>query len=132
MSEEIESIEHVISNEMAVEFRPGGTGTYANYAYRQRRIQTLKLDRQFRDFIMQQKIVDNEYFGVQMTATGAEFETGKNYYVDIVFPRCAVLNAPLKINGNFLGEEGDLQVLEDDTYGSVRVEIANKVSGYAA
>jgi hypothetical protein len=56
---------------------------------------------------MQQKIIDNEYFGVQMTATGAEFETGKNYYVDIVFPRCAVLNAPLKINGNVLGEEGD-------------------------
>jgi hypothetical protein len=132
MSEEIESIEHVISNEMAVEFRPGGTGTYANYAYRQRRIQTLKLDRQFRDFIMQQKIVDNEYFGVQMKATGAEFDTGKNYYIDVVFPRCVVLKAPLKINGNFLGEEGDLQVLQDDTYGSVRVEVANKVSQYAA
>ena len=132
MSEEIESIEHVISNEMAVEFRPGGTGTYANYAYRQRRIQTLKLDRQFRDFIMQRKIIDNEYFGVQMKATGAEFETGKNYYIDVVFPRCVVLKAPLKVNGNFLGEEGDLQVLEDDTYGSVRVEVANKVSQYAA
>jgi len=132
MSEEIESIEHVISNEMAVEFRPGGTGTYANYAYRQRRIQTLKLDRQFRDFIMQQKIIDNEYFGVQMKATGAEFESGKNYYIDVVFPRCVVLKAPLKVNGNFLGEEGDLQVLEDDTYGSVRVEVANKVSQYAA
>ncbi|MBP7528333.1 MAG: hypothetical protein KA801_10425 [Syntrophorhabdaceae bacterium] len=132
MSEEIESIEHVISNEMAVEFRPGGTGTYANYAYRQRRIQTLKLDRQFRDFIMQRKIIDNEYFGVQMKATGAEFESGKNYCIDVVFPRCVVLKAPLKINGNFLGEEGDLQVLEDDTYGSVRVEVANKVSQYAA
>ncbi|NLT24652.1 MAG: hypothetical protein GXX82_16540 [Syntrophorhabdus sp.] len=131
MSEEIESIEHVISNEMAVEFRPGGTGAYASYAYRQRRIQTLKLDRQFRDFIMQRKILDNEYFGVQMKATGAEFETGKNFYVDVVFPRCVVLTAPLKVNGNFVGEEGDLQVLEDDTYGSVRVEVANKVSGYA-
>lgn len=132
MSEEIESIEHVITNEMAVEFRPGGTGTYANYAYRERRIQTLKLDRQFRDFIMQQKMVDNEYFGVRMKATGAEFETGKNYYVDLVFPRCVVLKAPLKVNGNFLGEEGDLQVLQDDTYGSARIEIANKVSQYAA
>ncbi len=131
LSEEIESIEHVINNEMAVEFRPGGTGSYASYAYRGRRIQTLKLDRQFRDFILQQKLVDNEYFGVQMTATGAEFETDKNYYVDVVFPRCVVLTAPLKVNGNFLGEEGDLQVLQDDTYGSVRVEVANKVSGYA-
>ncbi len=131
MSDEIESIEHVINNSMAIEFRVGGSGSYANYAIRQGRIQTLKLNRQFRDYLLQQKIDDNEYLGVRMVATGAEFETGKNYYVDVVFPRCNVLKAGISINNKVLAEAGDLIVLQDDTYGSARVEIANKVSGYA-
>lgn len=132
MSNEVESVEHTINNNLAVEFRVGGTGSYANYVLRQGRAQTLKLNRQMRDFILQQRIKDNEYFGVNLTATGAEFETGKNYYVDIVFPKCAVLTAPLSVSGKVLAEAGDLVVLEDDTYGSVRVEIANKVAAYAA
>jgi len=122
----------VINNNLVVEFRVGGTGTYANYVLRQGRVQTLKLDRQARDFILQQKIKDNEYFGVRMTATGAEFETGKNYYVDIVFARCNVLKAPITVNGKVLAEAGDLVVLQDDIYGSVIMEAANKVATYAA
>lgn len=132
MSNEIESVEHNINNNLAVEFRVGGTGSYANYVMRQNRAQTLKMNRQARDFILQQRIKDNEYFGLRLTATGAEFETGKNYYVDIVFPRCAVLTAPLSVSGKVLAEAGDLVVLEDDTYGSVIVKVANKVTAYAA
>jgi hypothetical protein len=132
LSEEIDSIEHTISNNLSVEYRPGGTGSYANYAYRQGRAQTIKLNRQMRDYILQERMVANETFGVHMKATGAEFETGKNYYVDIVFPKCAVLSAPISINGKILAEAGDLTVLQDDTYGSVIVEIANKVATYAA
>ncbi len=129
---EIETIEHSLNNQMLVEYRVGGTGSYSNYALRQGRQQTLKLDRQMRDYILQQKIKDNEYFGVSMKATGAEFESGKNYYVDAVFPRCNVLKAPLKVNGKIMGEEGDLIVMEDDTYGSAIVVVANKVATYAA
>ncbi len=132
MSEEIESIEHVISNNMAIEFRPGGTGTYASYAIRQGRAQVLKLNRQLRDFILQQRVLTIETFGVRLTATGSEFETGKNYYVDMIFPKCAVLDAPISVNGKLLAEAGDLVVLQDDTYGSVIVEVANKVTAYAA
>jgi len=128
---EIESIEHVLNNQMLIEFRVGGTGSYANYALRQGRQQALRLNRQARDYIMQQRMADNEYFVVYMKATGAEFETGKNYYVEVVFPRCNVLKSPLSVSGNFLAEAGDIQVLEDDTYGSVKVTVANKVSGYA-
>jgi hypothetical protein len=82
--------------------------------------------------MLQQRMIDNEYLGVKLVATGAEFETGKNYYVNIVFPRCNVLKAPLSVNGKVLAEAGDLVVLQDDTYGSVRVEVANKVATYAA
>lgn len=131
LSDEIESIEHSLNNQYMIEYRVGGSGSFANYAFRQGRQQTLNMNRQARDFILQQRIKDNEYFGVRMTATGAEFETDKNYGVDLVFPRCAVLKAPLSVNGKILAEAGDLQVLEDDTYGSVRIEVTNKVNGYA-
>jgi hypothetical protein len=129
---EVESIEHNINNQAVIEFCIGGTGSYANYSIRKGRIQTLNLSRQMRDYILQQKILDNEYFGVYMKATGDEFETGKNYYVEAVFPRCGVLNAPISVNDKILAEAGDLKVLEDDTYGSARIEVANKVAAYAA
>lgn len=132
MSEEIESIEYVLNNNLAIEFRPGGTGSYANYAYRQGRAQVLKLNRQMRDYIMQQHLADNDTFGCYLKATGSEFESGKNYYVELVFPKCGVLTRPISVSGKFLGEAGDILVMEDDTYGSVRAEIANMVSAYAA
>jgi hypothetical protein len=129
---EVNSIEHVLNNQMLVEFRIGGTGDYANYALRQGRIQTLKLDRQLRDWILNNWMEKNESIGVYMKATGDEFETGKNYYVETVFPKCGILKADLKVDGKILGQTGDLQVLEDATYGSVRAEIANQVAAYAA
>jgi hypothetical protein len=130
-SSEIESIEHNLNNQLLVEYRVGGTGNYANSAIKQGRLQTLALNRQARDFILQQKLSETEYFGVSMVATGAEFETGKNYYVSAVFPRCAILKAPITVNGNILAEAGDFTVLEDDTYGSAIIEVGNEVTGYA-
>jgi hypothetical protein len=103
LAEEIESIEHVLNNQLLVEFRVGGTGSYANYAVRQGRMQTIRLNRQARDYILQQKMTDNEYFVVYMKATGAEFEAAvveppepaHNYFVEVVFPRCNVLKSPV-------------------------------------
>jgi hypothetical protein len=132
VSEEIESIEHVLNNNMAIEYRVGGTGTYANYAKKGGRFQTLKFDRQMREAILQQRIYSNETFGVYMKATGAEFETGKNYYVEYVFPKCAVIDAPISAKDKVIGEVGDLRVLEDDTYGSAIITVANKIATCAA
>ena len=132
LSAEVKSIEYSLNNQMLVEFRVGGTDTYANYAMRQGRIQTLKLNREARDFILQQHMIDNEYFGVQINAVGAEFESGKNYYANLIFPRCNVLKAPLSVDGKVLAEAGDITVLEDDTYGSVWAQVANQVATYAA
>lgn len=132
LSAEVSSVEYSLNNQMLVEFRIGGNDTYANYVLRQGRLQTLKLNREARDFILQQYMNDNEYFGVQINAVGAEFESGKNYSVNMVFPRCNVLKAPLKVDGKVLAEEGDITILEDDTYGSVRAVVANKVATYAA
>lgn len=132
MSAEINSIEHNLSNDMAIEFVPGAGDAYAARAFRNGRTQTVKLDREFRDFIMQQHISDNDTFGMQIACTGAEFASGENYEVNIVFPKLGVLTAPVSTNNKLLAEAGDLQVLEDDTYGSVIVEVLNQVATYAA
>jgi hypothetical protein len=131
LSSEVESFEWNLNNQALVEFRIGGTGNYANYMMRQGRMQTIALNRQMREFILQQAIKDNEHFGVYAKATGAEFETGKNFYVELVWPSCGVLKAPVSANGKIIAEAGDLKVLEDGTYGSVLAWVGNEVSGYA-
>jgi hypothetical protein len=132
LDSEIESIEHNLTNDMKIEYRVGGTGTYANFAMRGGRAQTLKLNREAREYILQQKIVENEYFGVYMKATGPEFESGKNYYVEMIFPRCAILSAPWSVNDRKIAEAGDIKVLQDSTYGSTIVKIGNKIATVAA
>ena len=128
---EIDSLEYTLKNNVKIEYRTGGTGTYANSVFREGRVQAINLKQQMRSFFLQQLIKNNEYFGVYMKATGPEFETGKNYYVQLVFPRCNVLKAPISVDGKILAEAGDLVVLQDDTYGSVLAKVANMVSGYA-
>lgn len=131
LSDEIEQIDWDLNNQMQIEFRPGGTGNYASYALRQGRQQKITLNRQMREWIVQRAISANEYLGVYMKATGAEFETGKNYFVELIFPRCGVLKAPISAGGKTLAEAGDIIVMQDDTYGSVIANVGNKVSGYA-
>ncbi len=128
---DIDSIEYTLDNQLANQFRVGGTGSYANYVLRKGRTQNIKLNREARDYIMQQHIEDNDTFGVYMKATGAEFEDSHNYYVEFIFPKCAVLKADLSVNDEVLAEAGDLIVLQDDTYGSVMCNVGNQVSGYA-
>lgn len=129
---EINSIEHSLSNNGAVEFTLGGSGDYASQYFRDGRTQTLSLDREFRDYIVRNYMTGNETFAACITAQGAEYESGHNYEVQIVFPRLGVLKAPVTANGKRLAEKGDMTVLEDDTYGSVIVTVKNLQQYYAA
>ncbi len=128
---EVDSIEHNVKNNVAIEYRVGGTGTYASYVQRGGRAQTIGLKQQMRNFLLQQRIKNNEYFGVYAKATGDEFATGYNYYVEVIFPRCNVLKAPISVDGKILAEAGDLVVLQDDVYPSVQVTVGNMVTSYA-
>lgn len=132
ISDEVESIEYTLNNNLIIEYRIGGTGSYANYAIRQGRLQTLTLNRQMRDFLLQQRMADNEYFTVWIKATGDEYATGEDCSVELLFPSCGLLKAPISVNGKILAEAGDLIVMDDDTYGSVRAEVINNVATYAA
>jgi hypothetical protein len=129
---ELKSIEWSLNNNMEVQFVPGAGGTYASRAIRGGRAQKLKLDREFREFIMQQHLTDNDTIGVYIFAEGAVYDSPHKYQVEMIFPKVGLLAAPISVDGKRLAEAGDLQVLEDDTYGSVIVNVKNLQATYAA
>jgi len=132
LNSEISSIEYTLSNDMAIEFVPGAGDVYAARAFRNGRSQTIKLSREFHNFILQQHIIANDTVGMQIICTGAEFATGEKYEVKLIFPKLGVLSAPISVDGKVLAEAGDLKVLEHATYGSVIVSVLNQVETYAA
>lgn len=119
-------------NHLTVERTAGGGGEYANRAFRSGREQKLTLDRDFRDFLMFQHLKDGDYLSIQVKAQGPEFEAGRRYEVELVFPKVAVLTAPVKTAQRRLAEEVEFAVLEDEAHGSVLCWVQNQVSGYAA
>lgn len=129
---ELKSLEWTLSNNLEVQFVPGAGGQYASRAMRGGRSQRIKLDREFREFIMQQHMEANDTLGLYVLAEGAVYDSPHKYQVELIFPRVAVMSAPISVDGKRLGEAGDLQVLEDDTYGSVIVKVKNLQAAYAA
>ena len=129
---EINSIEWNLENNGKIEFVPGAGESYAARYFREGRLQTLKLNREFREYIMQQHISDNDTFGVYLLATGATIDGSHNYQVEMIFPKVGVLTAPLSVDGKRMAEAGDLQVLQDATYGSVIIKVKNVQTAYAA
>ena len=127
---EIRRLVWSLQNNLSPERSPGG-GDFANRAYRTGRDQKLSLDRDFRDFLMAQSLKDTDYFGIYLKAVGPEFETGLPYQVEIIFPRIAVSTTTVSVSQRRLAEGVDFAVLEDDSYGSVIVQVQNLVSGYA-
>jgi len=131
LSSEIKSVEWNFANNLEVSFVPGAGDTYAARAIREGRVQTLALNREMREYIMQQHIDDNDEFGVYILAEGAAIDGSHNYQVELIFPACGVLKAPVSVDGKRLAEAGDLRVLEDATYGSVIAKVKNVQSHYA-
>jgi len=133
MSYEVKGIEWSFANNLSPEFTPGaGSGAYANRALRTGRVQKITIDRDFRDYILGQMIDDNEDIVIHAIAEGAEFDTGHNYTVELIFPKVRLMDTPYSIEDGRLVEKGDFLVMEDDTYGSVVVLVKNLVSTYAA
>ncbi len=120
------------SNQLTPERTPGGGADYANRAFRNGREQKLTLDRDFRDFLLHQHLKDGDYLAIYLKAQGPEFAPGLHYQVELIFPKVAVVAAPVKTAQRRLAEEVEFAVLEDDTYGSVIAYVQNRVAGYAA
>lgn len=129
---ELKSLDWNCNNNQAVEFVPGAGGAYASRAIRGGRNQKITLNREFREFILQQHLVENDTLGLYILAEGAVYDSPHKYQVEIVFPKVGVLASPISVDGKRLGEAGDLQVLEHDTYGSVIVNVKNLQATYAS
>lgn len=130
---EVNSLEYDLTNNVLLEQLPtsGGSPLYANFMGRGDRTQTIKLDKQLRDFILQHTAQNLEYFAVRATLTGSSFATGQNFAVDLVWPQCAVVQNQIKVDGKILAEAGDFKVLQNTTYGSMIATVTNQASGYA-
>jgi len=129
---ELKSIDWTFNNSLKVEFVPGAGGTYASRGIREGRSQKLKLNREFREYIMQQHMDDNDTLGLYILVEGAIYDSPHKYQAEFIFPKVGVLAAPVSVDGKRLAEAGDLQVLEDSTYGSVIVKVKNLQITYAA
>jgi len=132
LTTELRSLTWTMKNNLKTESTPGAGGNYANRAFRTGREQSLKFDRDFRDFLLAQNLKDNDTLGVYMKAAGPEFAPGLNYQVELVFPQVGVLGTAVKVYQRRLGEEVEFAVLEDDTFGSVAAYVQNRVGSYAA
>ena len=132
LAAELRRLTWTLNNNLTPERTPGAGVGYANRVFRSGREQKLEFDRDFRDFLLGQHLQDNDTLVVYLLARGPEFEPGIYYQVELIFPRVAVLAAPVKVSQRRLAEEVEFAVLEDDTFGSVIARVQNKVSGYAA
>ena len=132
LTAELNSLTYKLENNLQVQYVPGAGDSYAGRARRDGRAQTITLDREFRDYILQQHIDDNDTLGVYVKAEGEVFDSPHKYQVELVFPKVGILKAPVSVNGRILAEVGDLQVLEHATYGSVIAIVQNLVATYAA
>jgi len=128
----LKSFEYSLQNNLQVGFTMCAGGTYGGKGLRGNRNQTIKLTRELRDFLLQNYITQNETFGLHVLCEGAEFDTGHKYTLEMIFPLMGILNSPISSNNGRVAEAGDLQVLEDATYGSVIARVKNMVSAYAA
>jgi len=131
LNSEIGGIEWKFSNKLAIEFLPGAGGAFASSSYRDGREQSLSLDRKMKEMILQRHVIDNSQFALRILAEGALYDGSNKYQVEIVFPKLAILAADMKVDGKRMGEAGNIQVLEDATYGSVIVKVKNLQTGYS-
>ncbi len=132
IKEDFRGFEYSLTNTVSPLFTLCAGGDFAGRLNRDNRNQTIKLDRELKDMLLQQYAGSLEYFGLHLIAEGAEFAAGHKYTVELIFPRLAILDAPISTGDKVLAEAGDLQVLADATHGSVIAKIKNQVTGYAA
>jgi len=128
----LKSFEYSLQNNLSVGFSFCAGGTYGGKGLRTARNQTIKLTRELRDYLLQNYINQNETFGLHVLCEGAEFDTGHKFTLELIFPLLGILNAPISNSNGRVAEAGDLQVLEDATYGSVIARVKNEQAAVAA
>jgi hypothetical protein len=135
ISGEAQSVTWNFTNEgLEAEYVPGGGGSYANRAIRQRRAQTLSFAMDMKNNQMQQHMKDNDDIAIKLKAEGAAIVSGQSskYTVEVLFPKVRVNNPAAGVDGALMSETVEFAVLQHATHPSVVMKVKNAVSAYAA
>ena len=135
ISSELLSLSISAKNDIEIRQLADGTGNlWAGETVRSSREITLKLSQRLRNTILQWQAdhPETEQISLYLKIRGAEIEPGSGYYfgADIIFPKCAILNASISVSNNFYAQEPDLLVMDDGNYGSVFIRTWTKATGY--
>ena len=122
-------------NDLQIRPLADGSGEFwAGEVIRSSREITIKLSQRLRNTILQWQAdhPETERISVYLKVRGAEIEPGSGYYfgADIIFPECAIIEAPISISDKFYAQEGDLLVMDDGTYSGVFIRTWNQATGY--
>lgn len=128
----LKMVEWTYTNGITLETCFGTEAEYADRAWKEARTQTLKVDRELRDYIYQSMLTEEEYFGLRLIAEGAVYDDPHKFTFEVIFPRLALKSDAISADGKRLSESMELVVLEDEAYGSVIVNIKCTVPAVAS
>jgi hypothetical protein len=128
----LRSFEWTCANNLSLGFTPCAGDDHAGLCLRGARVQTIKLSRELRNWMLQHYQDTNETFGLHLVCEGALFDDSHRYAVELVFPRLGVLSAPMTSEGGVVAEAGDLQVLHDPDHGTVIAAVQHQLITLAA
>jgi hypothetical protein len=129
---ELKSIECGYNNNAMFEFCMGENVPYATRVWRDARTQTLKIDREMRDYLSRKMKENQEYFGAHIIAEGEYYDSPHRYQVEIIYPRLAIKGITESVDGKRLSESLELAVLQDDTHGSIIGRVKTLVPAYTS
>ena len=130
---ESKAFEWALDNNIEVYECPEAGGSFAGGIIRGQRAQTITLRRQMRSYVWQQLLEENGTTSIYVKFVGkSAYETGRYYTVELVFPKVGIKTGPVADDNRLLGETLTLDVLQDDTYGSVVCIVENMQASYAA
>lgn len=121
-------------NNLVIKQAPDGSGSLsAAQSLRGGRQLTIKLGEKLKTTIRQWQLdhADTERLAVALVLQGAEIDPGgARFGAELIFPCCGILAAPVAAREKFLGQDGDLIVLDDGTYGGAIIRCYNQQTGY--
>lgn len=122
-------------NDLDIRKLADGSGElYASDAIRKGREITVKLSERLRDTVLQWQWdhPETEQISLYLKIRGAEIvpASGFHFGADIVFPLCGIVKMPIVVTGKVLAQEGDLNVMDDGSYGGAFIRTWNQVSAY--
>lgn len=137
LNDVIKTLTWSASNGLTAEEKFCIPGVYEDRLYAARMLkdaltQSLTIDQEALSLLPEHYRKHGRYFAIKVTMTGAEFEPGLGYDVEIIWPRCAIMDNTATLDGKKIQWGSNVSVLYPlDHQESVIVKITNKWPQYA-